>query len=98
MSVTEDRIREQLENHPVILYMKGVPKEPRCGFSAKAAAILDQAGIPYAYVDVLAAPFIWEKLPNISHWPTYPQLFVKGELVGGADIIEDMQRAGTLKP
>jgi monothiol glutaredoxin len=98
MSATEDRILEQLKNNTVILYMKGAPQAPQCGFSAKVVAALNETGIPFAFVDVLNAPFIREKLPRISHWPTYPQLFVQGELVGGADIIEEMQRAGTLKP
>lgn len=95
---TEDKIQQQLRDNPIILYMKGVPKAPECGFSAKAVQVLDSTGIPYAYVNVLTAPFIREKLPKISRWPTYPQLFVNGELVGGCDIIEQMQRDGTLLP
>lgn len=95
---TEDKILEQIKDNPVILYMKGVPDAPECGFSAKAVAALKATGIPFAYVNVLQAPFIREKLPSISHWPTFPQLFVKGELVGGSDIIEDMVEQGTLKP
>ena len=95
---TEDKIRDQLASHPVILYMKGVPSNPECGFSGKAVNILNATDIPYAYVNVLAAPFIREKLPKISHWPTYPQLFVNGELVGGCDIIEEMSIKGSLLP
>lgn len=95
---TEDKIREQLANNPIILYMKGVPDKPECGFSAKTVGILKQTHIPYTYVNVLAAPFIREKLPSISHWPTYPQLFVNGELVGGCDIVEAMANDGTLLP
>lgn len=95
---TEDKIYEQLSTHPIILYMKGVPEKPECGFSAKAVDILKKTTIPYAYVNVLAAPFIREKLPSISHWPTYPQLFVKTELVGGCDIIETMFNDGSLLP
>jgi monothiol glutaredoxin len=94
----EDTIREQLASNPIIIYMKGVPDNPECGFSAKAVAALKATGIPYAYVNVLAAPFIREKLPKISHWPTYPQLFVAGELVGGSDIVEDLAAKGELKP
>jgi monothiol glutaredoxin len=97
-STTEATILKQIETNPVLLYMKGVPDKPECGFSAKAVAALNATGIPYAYVNVLQAPFIREKLPKISHWPTYPQLFVAGELVGGADIVEEMNHAGTLKP
>jgi monothiol glutaredoxin len=95
---TEDKIRKQLADNPIILYMKGVPTNPQCGFSAKSVGILDATHIPYAYVNVLEAPFIREKLPSISHWPTFPQLFVNGELVGGCDIIEEMSNNGSLLP
>lgn len=95
---TEDKIQQQITSNPILLYMKGIPEAPECGFSAKAAAALKATGIPFAYVNVLVAPFIREKLPKISHWPTYPQLFVAGELVGGSDIVEEMARNGTLKP
>jgi monothiol glutaredoxin len=98
MKTTEEKIQEQIASNPVILYMKGVPENPECGFSAKAVATLKSTGIPFAYVNVLAAPFIREKLPKISHWPTYPQLFVQGELIGGSDIVEEMMQKGTLKP
>lgn len=95
---TEDKIRKQLAENPIILYMKGVPTAPECGFSAKTVGILNATGIPFAYVNVLAAPFIREKLPKISLWPTYPQLFVNGELVGGCDIVEAMHNDGSLLP
>jgi len=95
---TEDKIRKQLAENPIILYMKGIPANPQCGFSAKSVGILNATKIPYAYVNVLEAPFIREKLPSISHWPTYPQLFVNGELVGGCDIIEEMSNIGSLLP
>ena len=95
---TEDKIRHQLATNPIILYMKGIPANPQCGFSAKSVGILKATNIPYAYVNVLEAPFIREKLPSISHWPTYPQLFVNGELVGGCDIIEEMSNNGSLLP
>lgn len=93
---TEDKILSQLASNPVILYMKGIPANPQCGFSAKVVGILNETKVQYAYVNVLEAPFIREKLPSISHWPTYPQLFVNGELVGGCDIIEEMSRNGSL--
>jgi monothiol glutaredoxin len=93
---TEEKIQKQLAENPIILYMKGVPTNPQCGFSGKAVGILDATKIPYAYVNVLEAPFIREKLPKISHWPTYPQLFVNSELVGGCDIVEEMSNNGTL--
>ncbi|MDO9106088.1 MAG: Grx4 family monothiol glutaredoxin [Methylovulum sp.] len=95
---TEDKIRNQLAANPVIIYMKGVPSNPQCGFSAKAIGILNTTNTEFAYVNVLEAPFIREKLPSISHWPTYPQLFVNGELVGGCDIIEEMSNNGSLLP
>ena len=95
---TKDKILKQLADNPIILYMKGVPTAPECGFSAKAAEILNSTGISYAYVDVLKTPFIRDKLPSISKWPTYPQLFINGELIGGADIIEAMNAEGSLLP
>jgi monothiol glutaredoxin len=93
---TEEKIQKQLADNPIIIYMKGVPTNPQCGFSAKSVGILDATHIPYAYINVLEAPFIREKLPSISHWPTFPQLFVNGELVGGCDIIEEMSNNGSL--
>ena len=97
-SSTKDKILQQLAENSVIIYMKGVPTAPECGFSAKAVGILNATGIPFAYVDVLKAPFIREKLPSISKWPPFPQIFVNGELVGGADIIEAMDQDGSLLP
>ncbi len=93
---TQEIIEKQLADNAVILYMKGVPTAPECGFSAKAVGILNTINIPFAYVDVLKAPFIREKLPKISKWATFPQLFIKGELVGGCDIIESMFNDGSL--
>jgi len=95
---TEDKIRLQIETNPILLYMKGSPAKPECGFSGKAVAALQATGIDFAYINVLENPFIREKLPSVSRWPTFPQLFVKGELVGGADIVEEMAKLGTLKP
>ena len=95
---TKDKILKQLADNPIILYMKGVPSAPECGFSAKASEILNRTQIPYAYVDVLKAPFIRDKLPSVSKWPTFPQLFINGELIGGADIVEAMDQDGSLLP
>ena len=78
--------------------MKGVPSAPECGFSAKASAILDETKIPYTYVNVMKAPFIRERLPSVSKWPTFPQLFINGELVGGCDIVEAIYQDGSLLP
>lgn len=98
MATTEEKIRQQLEENPIILYMKGTPEAPSCGFSAKAASVLQSAGIDFAYVNVLASPFIMEKLPNVSSWPTFPQLFIKGQIIGGSDIVEEMYNKGELLP
>jgi len=95
---TEEKIKKQLADNAIILYMKGIPSNPQCGFSGKAVTILNTTHVPYAFVNVLEAPFIREKLPKISHWPTFPQLFVKGELVGGCDILEAMLNDGSLLP
>ncbi|MBK8815115.1 MAG: Grx4 family monothiol glutaredoxin [Methylococcaceae bacterium] len=95
---TKETILQQLAENPIIIYMKGVPSAPECGFSAKATTILDETKIPYTYVNVMKAPFIRERLPSISKWPTFPQLFVKGELIGGCDIVEAMFKDGSLLP
>ncbi len=95
---TKETILKQLAENPVIIYMKGVPTAPECGFSAKAVEILNATQVPYAYVDVLKAPFIRDRLPSVSRWPTFPQLFVNGELIGGADIVESMHNDGSLLP
>ena len=97
-SSTKEKILKQLAENPIILYMKGVPTAPECGFSAKTVGILNAYNIPYTYVDVLRAPFIREKLPSISKWPTFPQLFVNGELIGGCDIVESMDKDSSLLP
>lgn len=95
---TEEKIRKQLAENPVIIYMKGTPDAPSCGFSAKAASVLKSTGINFAYVNVLASPFIMEKLPEVSDFPTFPQLFIKGEIIGGSDIVEAMYNNGELVP
>ncbi|GAB2190287.1 Grx4 family monothiol glutaredoxin [Sessilibacter sp. MAH2] len=96
MSTTEEKIKNQIASNPVILYMKGIPEAPECGFSKAAVAALKSANIEFAYVNVLKSPFIRERLPKISNWPTFPQLFVHGELIGGSDIICDMVADGSL--
>ena len=95
---TKDTILKQLAENPVIIYMKGVPTAPECGFSGKAVEILNATQIPFTYVNVMKAPFIRERLPSISKWPTFPQLFINGELIGGCDIIEAMFKDGSLIP
>lgn len=93
---TEDKIRKQLVDYPVLLYMKGTADAPQCGFSRNAVDALRQAGIEFTYINVLEAPFIREKLPTVSNWPTYPQLFIKGELIGGSDVICEGVADGSL--
>ena len=91
-----DAITEAIGEHEVILFMKGTPEQPMCGFSARTAAALEALGKPYAAVDVLSDPRIRQELSAISNWPTIPQLFVKGELVGGCDIVTEMYETGEL--
>lgn len=95
---TTDKIRKQIADNPVILYMKGSPEAPQCGFSAKAATALKATGIDFAYVDVLSAPLIMQALPEVAGFPTFPQLFIEGEIIGGSDIVEAMLASGELMP
>ncbi|MGB5830991.1 MAG: glutaredoxin domain-containing protein [Thiohalocapsa sp.] len=98
---TTDKIRKQIEETPVILYMQGTPYEPRCGFPAKAASALQSTGVEFADVDILASPLIMQALPQVSDFPTFPQLFIlfiNGEVIGGSDIIEAMLASGDLLP
>jgi monothiol glutaredoxin len=96
MNVTE-RLKKQVEETPVILYMKGTPDFPQCGFSARAVQILDQCGAKYDFVNVFEEPEVRENLKLVSGWPTFPQLFIKGELVGGSDIMMELFQAGELQ-
>jgi monothiol glutaredoxin len=91
-----DAITEAIGEHEVILFMKGTPEQPRCGFSARTVAALDSLGASFAAVDILPDPRIRQELSAISNWPTIPQLFVKGELVGGSDIVTEMYESGEL--
>lgn len=95
---TLDTIKQQLSDNQVILYMKGSPTAPQCGFSQRASQMLMACGQRFAYVDVLANPEIRSELPKFANWPTFPQLWIKGELVGGCDIITEMYDKGELKP
>jgi len=92
-----DRIREQVESNPVVLYMKGTPQFPMCGFSSRAAAALQDCGVSFAYVNVLQDPEIFENLPRYADWPTFPQLYINGELVGGCDITLELHQNGELQ-
>ena len=91
-----DEIQKAISEHEVILFMKGRPEQPMCGFSARTVAALDALGASYAAVDILPDPRIRQELSAISNWPTIPQLFVNGELVGGCDIVTEMYESGEL--
>ena len=91
------RIEEQLKSHDVLLYMKGTPDFPQCGFSSQAVAALNAIGKPYSYVNIFEDPEIREGLKVYSNWPTFPQLYVKGELIGGSDIVIEMYNSGELQ-
>jgi monothiol glutaredoxin len=92
-----DAIQEAISENPVILFMKGNPEAPACGFSARTVAILQSLGARFAAVDILPDPRIRQELSAISNWPTIPQLFVGGELVGGCDIVTEMYQSGELQ-
>ncbi|OZG70652.1 monothiol glutaredoxin, Grx4 family [Hahella sp. CCB-MM4] len=90
-------IKEQLSSNDIILYMKGAPNAPQCGFSARAVQALMACGEKFAYVNILEHPEIRENLKTYSNWPTFPQLYIKGELVGGSDIISELYEKGELQ-
>lgn len=95
-NATSERIAEIVGTNDVVLFMKGTPLFPQCGFSSKAVAILDHLGVEYASVDVLQDMEIRQGIKSFSDWPTIPQLYVKGEFVGGSDIMMEMYQAGEL--
>ena len=91
-----ERIRAILAEHPIVLFMKGTPQFPMCGFSSRAAKALTDAGADFHAVNILADPQLRSGLPHFANWPTFPQLFIQGELIGGCDIVEDLNAAGEL--
>ncbi len=93
----EKEIKEQINSNPILLYMKGSPDTPQCGFSSKATQLLISCGKPFSFVDILSNPEIRSNLPKVSSWPTFPQLFVNGELVGGSDIMTELHENGELQ-
>ncbi len=93
----KEEIQEQIKTNPILLYMKGTPDAPECGFSSKACQILISCGKPFSFVNILSNPEIRSNLPTISDWPTFPQLFINGDLIGGSDIMTEMNDSGTLK-
>ena len=94
---TLEKIKKQISENPILIYMKGSPKLPSCGFSARASEALMNCKIPFGYVDILQHPDIRAELPAYANWPTFPQLWVEGELIGGCDIILEMYQSGELQ-
>jgi len=92
-----DAIAEAIADHQTILFMKGTPEQPACGFSARTVAALQELGVPFAAVDILPDPRIRQELSALSSWPTIPQLFAHGELIGGCDIVTEMYESGELE-
>jgi len=92
-----DRIQREIDNADVVLFMKGVPAQPQCGFSATVVQILSYLGVPFKGVNVLVDPELRQGIKEFSSWPTIPQLYVKGEFVGGCDIVKEMFEEGELK-
>jgi monothiol glutaredoxin len=90
-------IKQQVESNPVIIYMKGTPQMPMCGFSSRAAQALQASGEPFAYVNVLENPEIFQNLPRFANFPTFPQIYIGGELIGGSDIALEMLQNGELQ-
>lgn len=95
---TLDKINAEINADKVVIFMKGTPDSPQCGFSARSVDILKNHGYPFHSVDILANPDIRAMLPQVSNWPTFPQIFVGGKLIGGCDILTEMNEQGELKP
>lgn len=92
-----EKIKQTVEENPVVIFMKGTPDMPQCGFSMRTAEALKACNVEFAYVDVLAEPEVRSSLPVFSNWPTFPQVFINGELVGGCDITLDLYQKGELQ-
>lgn len=97
MMTIETTIQEQINKNPLLIYMKGTPDIPMCGFSAKAIAILKSYDVPFEYINILDNPEIRATLPKMMNWPTFPQIYVNGELIGGCDILVELHESGELK-
>lgn len=95
--VVIESIKSQISKDPIILYMKGTPEFPQCGFSANAVAVIQSYGKPFSFINILNNPNIRSILPKYSNWPTFPQLYINGELIGGCDIILELHESGELK-
>ena len=98
MSNAFEKIKKEISSGKIVIFIKGTPDFPQCGFSARTVEIFKELGYPFHAVDVLANPDIRATLPQVSNWPTFPQVFVNGTLIGGCDIVNEMQERGELKP
>jgi monothiol glutaredoxin len=96
-TIVQDRIQQEITDTPVVLFMKGSPVFPQCGFSAAVVQMLSQLGVKFKGIDVLSDPQIRQGIKEFSSWPTIPQLYVKGEFIGGCDIVREMYETGELK-
>ena len=94
---TLEKIKKQIDEHPVILYMKGTPDMPMCGFSSRAVEALKKCGKEFAYVNIILDQGVMQELPKYKDWPTFPQVYIKGELIGGCDITLELFESGDLK-
>ena len=97
-NATIEKIKKEITSHKVVLFVKGTPEAPQCGFSASTMDIFNKLGAKYHTVDVLANPDIRRELPQYSKWPTFPQVFIDGKLIGGCDIVTEMHERGELAP
>ncbi len=97
MSDTTQQIEKEIKSHPVVLFVKGTPQTPQCGFSASTMELFKKMGVSFHSVDVIANPEIRRTLPQISNWPTFPQIFINGKLIGGSDIVHEMYESGELQ-
>ena len=93
----EEKLKKQIKENPVLIYMKGTPYEPRCGFSAETVQALIECGAQFSFVDILENQEVRATLPSVTDWPTFPQVFISGELIGGCDIVTQMHESGELK-
>ena len=93
----QSKIKDQIKDNPILIFMKGSPYEPQCGFSARTVQALIECEAEFSYVDVLSNPDVRQNLPIVSEWPTFPQLYIGGELVGGCDIVTQLHASGELK-
>ena len=93
----EEKLKQQIKENPVLIYMKGTPYEPRCGFSSKTVQALIDCGAKFSFVDILENQEVRATLPSVTDWPTFPQVFISGELIGGCDIVTQMHESGDLQ-